>query len=174
MLHVSIWMGNISGVENMLAAGADVNWKENHHGQTPLFTALRMNNSEIVRRLLMVKSLRVSKAEEEKMKEVTCKKCDCKDSLYDRYIKAKQELDRQDLPAASAPESRGSLSLVSRKADGKQCANPGCEKRGTHRCSRCLAVAFCSRDCSVPAWPQHRNVCKPSKKNKKNSLSEVD
>ena len=88
MLHMTIWEDNLSGVENMLAAGADVNWPENHSGETPLIAALRRNNSEIVKRLLRVKSLRVSKAEKEKMKEVTCKKCDCKQSLYDRYLQA--------------------------------------------------------------------------------------
>ena len=88
MLHMTIWEDNLSGVENMLAAGADVNWPENHSGETPLIAALRRNNSEIVKRLLRVKSLRVSKADEKKMKEVTCKKCDCKQSLYDRYLQA--------------------------------------------------------------------------------------
>ena len=70
MLHMTIWEDNLSGVENMLAAGADVNWPENHSGETPLIAALRRNNSEIVKRLLRVKSLRVSKADKEKMKEV--------------------------------------------------------------------------------------------------------
>ena len=100
MLHMSISMGNISGVENMLAAGADVNWVEDKDGVTPLMRALMTNNHEIVMRLLKVKSLRVSKANEEKMKEMTCKKCNCKESLYDRYLQAKQTLPSQDL----APE----------------------------------------------------------------------
>ena len=69
--------------------------------------------------------------------------------------------------------ARGSVSAGLRKAD-RECANPGCPKRGEHRCSRCLAVAFCSRDCSVLAWPQHQEICKPTRRVKINSLSEVD
>ena len=102
MLHMSIVMGNISGVDNMLAAGADVNWADNNDGVTPLVRALMTNNHEIVMRLLRVKSLKVTRANEEKMKEITCKRCDCKESLYDRYLKAKQTLQNQDLPAAGS------------------------------------------------------------------------
>ena len=76
--------------------------------------------------------------------------------LVEDLLQAKQELDRQDLPAVAAPEAGA------QKKTDKPCGNPGCEKRGKHRCSGCLAIAFCSRNCSVLAWPEHKKICKLS------------
>lgn len=75
-------------------------------------------------------------------------------------------------------KKKGLLKKVGCEAAGvkknlSECANPGCEKRGQHRCSRCLTVAFCSRECSVIFWPQHQKFCEPARV-RKNSLSEVD
>ena len=95
MLHMSISIEDISGVENMLAAGADVNWPDNNDGMIPLIRALKKNNSQIVSRLLKVKSLRVSKAQEDEMKRITCNRCNCSQNLHDRYLKAKLEVESQ-------------------------------------------------------------------------------
>jgi len=64
------------------------------------------------------------------------------------------------------------------------CTNPGCLNTSRHRCSRCRIASFCSRQCSVDYWPEHRADCDHSelvkhrkhniKTHRKNSLSEVD
>merc|ERR1719483_855130 len=64
------------------------------------------------------------------------------------------------------------------------CNNPGCLHTSMHRCSRCRIASFCSRQCSVDYWPEHRADCDHSelvkhrkhniKTHRKNSLSEVD
>ena len=64
------------------------------------------------------------------------------------------------------------------------CYNAGCLNRSQHRCSRCRVASFCSRQCSVQYWPDHRADCDNShqvmvrkqrtREHRKNSLSEVD
>jgi len=51
--------------------------------------------------------------------------------------------------------------------DCQHCAAPSCRKQADQqagvtlkRCVRCLAVAYCSRDCQREHWPQHRPYCK--------------
>ena len=61
--------------------------------------------------------------------------------------------------------------------EGRECARPECESKAQHRCSRCLAVSFCSNNCAVQFWPHHQKVCQPvspTLRTRKNSLSEVD
>ena len=59
------------------------------------------------------------------------------------------------------------------------CDNPGCSNKALHRCSGCLVVAFCSKQCSVDFWPIHRKQCFKKDENSKktktiNCISEVD
>jgi len=64
------------------------------------------------------------------------------------------------------------------------CHRVGCLNSSVHRCSRCLIASFCSRQCSVEFWPDHRDDCDNSahvlyrrqkaRHHRKNSLSEVD
>ena len=69
-----------------------------------------------------------------------------------------------------------------------KCDNTLCSKASMHRCSRCLAAAFCSKQCQVAAWPRHQLQCVPAPQHRprprssrgthgtarRNSLSEVD
>ena len=60
------------------------------------------------------------------------------------------------------------------------CDNPGCQFKGRHRCSGCLQVSYCSKQCSIDFWPIHQLQCiKIPRKLRKSSqrkfsLSEVD
>eukprot|EP00092_Neocalanus_flemingeri_P035541 GFUD01038686.1.p1 GENE.GFUD01038686.1~~GFUD01038686.1.p1 ORF type:complete len:468 (+),score=148.40 GFUD01038686.1:67-1470(+) len=40
-----------------------------------------------------------------------------------------------------------------------KCRLPSCNKKAKHRCSRCLAMKFCSQQCSDQHWPVHREEC---------------
>jgi len=41
------------------------------------------------------------------------------------------------------------------------CARPGCGKEGgkMQRCTRCRAAYYCSKDCQVQDWPEHKGGC---------------
>ena len=56
------------------------------------------------------------------------------------------------------------------------CDNPGCSNKALHRCSGCLVVAFCSKQCSIEFWPIHQKQCfkKPKQLKTINCISEVD
>lgn len=41
-----------------------------------------------------------------------------------------------------------------------------CGKATENRCSGCLGAFFCSRECQVETWSEHKNVCKPKKGHK--------
>jgi zinc finger MYND domain-containing protein 10 len=41
--------------------------------------------------------------------------------------------------------------------DGFKCAK--CTKEAFKRCSKCKGVWYCSRDCQVGHWPEHKAKC---------------
>ena len=43
-----------------------------------------------------------------------------------------------------------------------RCANDGCNKVATSRCSACNAVWYCNRDCQKRNWAVHKRVCSPT------------
>ena len=55
------------------------------------------------------------------------------------------------------------------------CDNSECQLKRRHRCSGCLQVAYCGKQCSIDNWPRHELQCLNMSTNaEKNSLSEVD
>eukprot|EP00056_Hartaetosiga_gracilis_P003369 m.63180 g.63180 ORF g.63180 m.63180 type:complete len:417 (+) comp11428_c0_seq4:51-1301(+) len=41
-----------------------------------------------------------------------------------------------------------------------RCCFPSCNSiNAPHKCSRCLSVRYCSRECQVAHWPEHRSMC---------------
>lgn len=52
------------------------------------------------------------------------------------------------------------------------CANPNCPTHalGTKRCSRCLHISYCCRDCQTAHWSTHKSDCKKWEKESKVSL----
>ena len=46
---------------------------------------------------------------------------------------------------------------------GKQRGNPG-EEPFFLRCDRCLGAFYCSRECQLKAWPEHKGPCKVAQK----------
>jgi len=54
-------------------------------------------------------------------------------------------------------ESEG---MESELAATRDCFLPSCKKPGAHRCSRCKAVYYCSRECAQKNWTRHRPDCK--------------
>ncbi|XP_055535572.1 zinc finger MYND domain-containing protein 10 homolog [Wyeomyia smithii] len=41
--------------------------------------------------------------------------------------------------------------------DGQHCST--CKQPAEKKCSRCSSVYYCSRDCQVADWPQHKELC---------------
>ncbi|KAK4011723.1 zinc finger MYND domain-containing protein 10 isoform X2 [Daphnia magna] len=39
-----------------------------------------------------------------------------------------------------------------------------CDKQAQHRCSRCRCQHYCSKECQVADWPNHKSDCKPALK----------
>ena len=44
---------------------------------------------------------------------------------------------------------------------GPVCAAPGCALPAAHLCSRCRTASYCSAECQIAAWPDHRASCVP-------------
>src|SRR5277367_5405218 len=41
----------------------------------------------------------------------------------------------------------------------EQCSNEGCDKPGISKCSGCLNVLYCSRECQKADWRNHKQTC---------------
>ena len=96
-------------------------------------------------------------------------------------------IEEEIKPKTSEIKDNASKESVNGKTKPK-CANTICSKTSVHRCSRCLAAAFCSKQCQVAAWPRHQLQCVPAPQPRprprssrgthgtarRNSLSEVD
>jgi MYND finger len=41
----------------------------------------------------------------------------------------------------------------------KHCANEGCDKPGVSKCSGCLDVSYCGRECQTSDWKTHKQTC---------------
>eukprot|EP00662_Eupelagonemidae_sp_cell21_P058194 gene58194-biopygen67750 len=44
-------------------------------------------------------------------------------------------------------------------ADSRLCGKCGCVDVRLRRCERCKSVWYCSKDCQVQHWHQHRSAC---------------
>jgi hypothetical protein len=44
--------------------------------------------------------------------------------------------------------------------EDKNALCPKCNKPAPHKCSKCLAVCYCSRECQLSHWPEHKTHCK--------------
>ena len=55
---------------------------------------------------------------------------------------------------------RKEVKTIQKKA-AYRCWNTDCDKSDvTKRCSACLQVFYCSQECQVKHWPQHKKMCK--------------
>jgi hypothetical protein len=80
------------------------------------------------------------KEEEDAKEEEEAKETEEKEAEEGRRKSRKKLSPARSLPPSSSP----------------RCSAAGCPLAGLHRCSRCLAVSFCSVACSAAAWPGHR------------------
>ena len=113
------------------------------------------------------------------------------DNIVDNILTAwtYDGIEEEIKPKTSEIKDNASKESVNGKTKPK-CANTICRKASVHRCSRCLAAAFCSKQCQVAAWPRHQLQCVPAPQPRprprprssggthgtarRNSLSEVD
>ena len=111
------------------------------------------------------------------------------DNIVDNILTAwaYDGIEEEIKPKTSEIKDDASKEPVNGKTKPK-CANTICSKASVHRCSRCLAAAFCSKQCQVAAWPRHQLQCVPAPQprprprssrgthgtTRRNSLSEVD
>ncbi|KAM4061850.1 MYND finger domain-containing protein [Hirsutella rhossiliensis] len=78
-------------------------------------------------------------------------------------IRARQEMQDTMAEAGQADGSMGAKQMQGQDAqstEGKVCRVCG-EMAGARRCSRCLAVAYCSRQHQKEDWKVHKKGCKP-------------
>ena len=53
---------------------------------------------------------------------------------------------------------------------GRTCDYKDCEEKGKERCSGCNFAYYCSKECQVKAWGEHKEECKETKKEFKTVL----
>ncbi|KAI1840214.1 hypothetical protein JX266_013581 [Neoarthrinium moseri] len=63
-----------------------------------------------------------------------------------RYFSGDQSLFVQSTPASELPNIRNLCVM--------------CDKPGQKKCGKCNQAAYCSRECQVADWPQHKALCK--------------
>ncbi len=93
-------------------------------------------------------------------------------AAYDRLQASGIEVRRELELSSQETRARFNASLAKAQEDiaarGLQsCAH--CGAREVHvkqfkRCSACKTIAFCSRDCQLANWPQHKAACKAARK----------
>ncbi|EGD82954.1 hypothetical protein PTSG_03589 [Salpingoeca rosetta] len=45
--------------------------------------------------------------------------------------------------------------------DSTRCGNPSCKaRRPKHKCARCMSICYCSKDCQLSHYPNHKAMCK--------------
>jgi ankyrin repeat protein len=143
--------------------GANVN-KGDKHGCTPLFIAAYIGNKETVVCLV-----------EELGADVNLAVGDGRTPLMaatkSKHAKIVRYLLKNGANAQASAHAFGTAANVSKLygAPAEQivyleartyCANISCTGAGLKKCASCLEVFFCSKDCQVAAWPEHKVDCK--------------
>lgn len=73
-------------------------------------------------------------------------------------------LAEQSLGADHAQTRRAKANLAIVSELSLHCERPGCAYRGTTKlCSACKTVRYCSRDCQLACWDDHRMACKEAR-----------
>ncbi|XP_044718722.1 MYND finger domain-containing protein [Hirsutella rhossiliensis] len=77
-------------------------------------------------------------------------------------IRARQEMQDTMAEAGQADGSMGAKQMQGQDAQSTEEGLPGLWRDGgARRCSRCLAVAYCSRQHQKEDWKVHKKGCKP-------------
>lgn len=56
----------------------------------------------------------------------------------------------------------------------KTCTNPGCTRAGQYKCAGCGVAMYCSKECQVGHWNNHKMLCKKSNNNNSNNNNKED
>jgi ankyrin repeat protein len=149
----------------VIKLGADVN-KARQDGTTPLFLAAFNGHIAVVRYLVKELHVDVNQATE--------------DGVTPLMIAARMEhedvvtfLIKYGANVKHSTDAYGTAADISKKyaATGKQtqylearthCAKPKCDGAGVKKCTGCLQVYFCSRECQLAHWPAHKAECRQS------------
>jgi len=92
-----------------------------------------------------------------------------KQFCLDSGVSAEQEADfdqRLDKSRAKANAARAAASAPELL---RSCALASCGAKEAHvshfsKCAACKAVVYCSKDCQLAAWPDHKKACKAARK----------
>jgi len=56
-------------------------------------------------------------------------------------------------------QSLYNYNIIDGLIEGFKCGN--CQKEASKRCSKCKQEFYCTRECQVQHWKEHKKVCKP-------------
>ena len=86
-----------------------------------------------------------------------------------QFTKDEVEREKRPLPAAAPAPKPSAAPAPTGREDARGPPAPTCASCGTtaairggklKRCTGCKAVSYCTRDCQVAHWAQHKLVCK--------------
>ena len=123
-------------------------------GATPLFMSTQNGHQEVVR-LLLANGAKADRAMN-----------DGRTALFISRQNGHQEVAKLLLAngrkADQAENEEGEL-----KKAARVCKNCGKEASKMQKCSRCRLVRYCSRDCQLADWKEHKKSCKKAAARKK-------
>ena len=153
--------GHQEAVKLLLAKGAKVD-QANNDGDTPLSVSSQNGHLEVVK-LLLANGKKVNQAEggekeeEEEEEEVRkCLECDKEAGPCTRFCSRECQFREEARRAEEAKEEREEGEP---KRKVRVCENCSKVAETMQKCSRCRLARYCSEECQLEDWKEHKKSC---------------
>ena len=152
--------GHLEVVTLLLAKGAKVNEATNDGG-TPFLAGSQYGHQEVVK-LLLAKGAKVDKA----MNDGRTVLFSSRQTGHKEVAKLLMANGRKAVQAEKKEEEGGKEEGNTKKA-ARVCENCDKEASKMQKCSRCRLVRYCSQNCQLADWKEHKKTWKKAAARKK-------